>query len=231
MERDENATSTDISISPFHVHVDFMTWLLLVVLLLQTALVALAQDDYSIPSSIPSISISAIPSLLTLPPLNASNPLVELTIPALSSTYLTFNLCALPSGWNASSPGVPRILVSHDAEDGERDAVARWAFARAGQGARDMSSGGTKQGGANRRSTARDNAGEVWRLEWDKGFANWTYADRGAMSGVKVLIGMGLQTDGTVSPVEDQGNVVVHMGIAGTGVYISALLATRVEVA
>lgn len=203
------------------------TWLLLVVTLLGHITRIVAQDDSVLPASIPTLAISAIPAILTLPPLNASHPLLELTIPALASTYISINLCSLPSGWNASSAGVPTILVSRDAESGadERDTVDRWAFQRSGAGSRDGDSGGTEEGGPNRRSAARDGGGELWRLQWDKGFANWTYiGEGGATAGTRMLLGIGLTTDGSVRAVEEDGNVVVQIAVGGNGTFHPVML-------
>lgn len=204
-----------------------------------------------LPSSIPSLSIPSIPSLLTLPPLNLTHSLLSLTLPSLPATYITFNLCSLPSGWNGSSPGIPTVLVSRDDSDAdsssssatqqgntERDGVERWTFAKAGSGSRDLKSGGEGVGG-NRKSRARDGRGEVWRVVWDKGFGNWTYGDEEGAVGfsgsgpeVKVLLGIGLQTDGTVRAVQAEaegegegegegGNVVIQIGISSTGTSVS----------
>lgn len=199
-----------------------MTWLLLVVsLLLYSASSVNAQDDRveDLPSSIPSLAISAIPALITLPRLNSSHPLLELSIPALTNTYITLNICWLPTGWNASSSGSPVALVSRDTTgQGERDPTGRWTFARAGSGSRDAASGGTAAGGPNGRSAARDDQGDVWRLQWDKGFGNWTYtAGEGDVASARLLIGLGLMTDGKVKSVEGDGNMLVQIGVSGSG--------------
>lgn len=204
-----------------------MTWLLLVVsLLLYSASSVTAQGDrvQDLPSSIASLAISAIPALVTLPPLNSSHPLLELSVPALANAYITLNLCSLPTGWNASSPVAPVVLVSRDSTgSGERDDTGRWTFARAGSGSRDAASGGTAAGGPNRRSAARDGQGDVWRLQWDKGFGNWTYAaEEGDVTSARFLIGLGLQTDGRVKAVDGDGNVTVQIGVSGTGPCISS---------
>ena len=50
------------------------------------------------------------------------------------------------------------------------------------------------------------------------GFANWTWT--GGDVGVSMLIGLGLNADGTVdgSEIGRQGNVVVQLGVSADGI-------------
>jgi len=149
------------------------------------------------PSAISTISISGLPSLLTLPPLNSTAPTIQLDLPTTSSLYITLNICSL----GANTSLIPSVLLS---------TASPTVFNLGTRPSADRESGGV--GRANRRSRA----GTTWLLEWDMGFANWT--STGEEVGVAVFLGMGLRVDGSVDgSVLGQGNVVVQIGIAGDG--------------
>lgn len=175
-------------------------WCLVLVLVYLSAALAQTAD---IPANTPKISISGLPSLLTLPPLNKTSPLLQISLPTTSPLYITLNICSLTSNTSL----VPTVLLTTTSPPvfslGSRRPVS------------DFNSGGTNRDTANKVNRDED----VWSVTWDKGFANWTWADEEPV-GVGILFGLGLKVDGSVD--EDvagsgEGNVVIQLGVSSTG--------------
>ena len=145
----------------------------------------------------PTISISTLPTLLNLPSLNSSVPAIRVSLPSTSPLYITLNICSFASDTSL----VPTVLVS---------TASPPTFALGTRSNPDRLSGGV--GTANR----RNRGGTVWQLEWDAGFANWTWS--GGEVGAGMLVGLGVGTEGTVNgSAMGQASAVVQMGVSNTG--------------
>lgn len=168
----------------------------------------------SLPDNVPTLAITALPSLLSLPPLNSSHPLLQLSFPnTASSLHITLNICSL--GNNATVR--PTVLLSTVPSASGVDLSERYITAN--RGSRDERVGGTREGGFNRR--ARASAGsneEIWVMVWDKGFGNFTVpASQMEEGGVRMLLGLGLRTDGERDEVDPNGNVMLQLGVGNDG--------------
>jgi hypothetical protein len=151
------------------------------------------------------VSLAASPALVRLPSLNATRSAVEVSFPPTPNLFLTFNLCSLTSNTSL----LPTVLIATTVDPS-------WAF-----GARstaDAGSGGTAEGGYNRRS--RD--GGLWSLTWDKGFGNWTMIGLGPGETVKVLLDLGFEADGSTRSSTGVGNVNVQLGISSLSKFCTA---------
>ncbi|WVW83117.1 hypothetical protein I302_105135 [Kwoniella bestiolae CBS 10118] len=155
---------------------------------------AIATKTYSIPT---------LPTTATLPPLNASSPLIQLVLPPSNLLYLTFSICTLTSNTTL----LPNILISNEDPP---------SFDLGSRSVIDQSSGGTKVGGYNRRNNKN---GNTWNVVMDRGFGNWTMNNTlGDMASVNVLFGLGLENDGeTLDEIDVQGGVIVQMSASGDG--------------
>lgn len=158
-----------------------------------------ATSTVSVAEPTQTLSVIAIPSLINLPALNSTRPAIQLSFPASRDLFLTFNLCSLTSNTSL----VPTVLISTSS-----DTV--WTLGP--RPITDATSGGTREGGYNRRSRA----GGLWSLTWDKGFGNWTIERQEGGSVVKVLIDLAMGSDGTARPVSGAGNVGVQLGVSSS---------------
>ncbi|WVR05245.1 hypothetical protein IAU60_002257 [Kwoniella sp. DSM 27419] len=157
----------------------------------------------------------SLPTTVSLPPLNTSQPVIQLDLPFVSSLYLTFSICSLTD----DSTLLPTILLTTADRDQALD-EGESIFDLGSRTNADALSGGTRKGYYNRRNGKN---GDVWGLTWDKGFANWTLSDGsdsddGDDSGyvrVSVLVGLGLQADGITVDMDGEdafaGGAVVQM--------------------
>ena len=148
--------------------------------------------------TIPSTAVSSVPNSLSLV-LNSTNPAYILNFTA-SPLYLTFNIATL----GANTSILPTIVVS---------TTSPASFDLSSRTSLDPSSGGRVDIG-----NTVSRRGDVWRLDWDAGFANWTDQDSGDES--SVLIGLGVQTNGTVEGSlipESNGNIPVTVVAATFG--------------
>lgn len=149
-------------------------------------------------------NIATIPALINLPALNSSRPAIELSFPPTPNLFLTFNLCSLTS----NSSFLPTILISTSTSP---------AWSLGSRSTSDLGSGGTQEGGYNRRSRS----GGLWSLTWDKGFGNWTVEGLGQGESVKVLLALNIDTDGASRIVSGTGNIAVQLGISSLSKYSS----------
>jgi len=144
------------------------------------------------------VNLPDLPLQLTLPPLNSTSPTIQLSLANTSNLFITFDICSLGSNTTL----IPTVLVS---------TASPPSFNFGTRSSLDYGSGGV--GKPNR----RNRAGTVWRLEWSMGFANWTKTDVDSLP-ISILIGNGLQIDGTVDEsLLEQGNVIVRVGLATDG--------------
>ena len=150
------------------------------------------------------IVISGLPSLLNLPYLNSTNPTVQLELPTTSTISVTLNICSV--GINASL--LPTVLLS---------TASPPLFSLGTRSVVDKESGGLAV------PNRRNRAGDTWMVEWDAGFANWTWS--GTEVGVSMLIGIGTSTGTTVG--SDDGNIVVQVGITGNGESFSCVISAN----
>lgn len=162
-------------------------------------------------SSTSTISIPILPTLISLPPLNASSRQLRVSIPPSPSSplYITLNLCQLTSN-TSLIPAVRISTLSPPSFDVSRTVA-------------DSGSGGV--GMPNRR--ARGNG--VWELSWDGGFANWTitdtgaytYTDAGEANRVEMMIGLGVQAGGSLQAgmTVESGNMQIQLGVSADGEY------------
>jgi hypothetical protein len=141
------------------------------------------------------LSTSSLPLTVTLPPLNTTTQAYDLSITSpsslITSLYLTLSICSV--GSNTSI--IPAILVSLDPEnfDIDQNSVS------------DRTSGGVDKANRKARGAA------VWALAWDRGFANWTYADDDGVE--SVLMRLEFAEGEEVS----EGNVVIQLGASLDG--------------
>ncbi|KAK8869835.1 hypothetical protein IAR55_000403 [Kwoniella newhampshirensis] len=146
------------------------------------------------------LSLNNLPTTLSLPPVNSTSPLLQLSFPSTASLVLTFSICSLSSNTSL----LPTILVSTAGTDPP-------TFDLGTRSISDSASGGVRGSsqGYNRRS---GRSGTTWSVSWDKGFGNWTWTGTGETE-VDVLIGLGLGTDGTtMAPLDLTGGVVIQLG-------------------
>ncbi|KAL7422903.1 stretch-activated cation channel mid1 [Cryptotrichosporon argae] len=156
------------------------------------------------------ISLSGLPVTYTLPSLNSTLPYFILDLPTVSSLFLTLNICGL--GTNASV--VPSVLVSAittSTASSSSSTSSTSPYAIGTRASADAASGGV--GAPNRKSRA----GATWLLEWDAGFANWTWTGTQSVD-ASVLVGLNVGTDGTVGGTDaDDGNIVVQFSASTDG--------------
>ncbi|KAK4683913.1 calcium channel MID1, partial [Tremellales sp. Uapishka_1] len=163
---------------------------------LSTTSSALASSSAASTSAVtPTHSLAALPTTLSLA-LDTSSPSFVLAIPATTDLFLTFNLCSLSSNTSL----LPNILITTTSPN---------AFTLGTRTSADSASGGLKSSanGFNR----KNRAGNVWSIEWDLGFGNWTYSGG---EDVGVLIGLGMDNSGVVSAVDVEGDVVMQIGVS-----------------
>lgn len=169
-----------------------------VILLLSLVLpITLAQPSPSAPGPIQNLSIAAIPALINLTPLNSTRPTIQLSLPPTPDLFLTFNLCSLTS----NSSLLPTVLISTAADP---------AWSLGARSTADSGSGGTREGGHNRRSRQ----GAVWSLVWDKGFGNWTMSGMGQGEQVKMLLSLDVDVNGAFRSGVGAGNMVIQLGVS-----------------
>ncbi|WVQ78119.1 hypothetical protein IAT38_000200 [Cryptococcus sp. DSM 104549] len=158
----------------------------------------------------PTLSLTSLPTTLSLPPLNTSHPLLQLSLPSSSSLYLTFSLCSLTSNTSL----LPTVLLSTSSPP---------SFPLGSKSVSSPSSGGYGGSGLgyNRRSSK---SGSTWRLTWSYGFGNWTYGAAGGADEVEVGVLLGLGLDAASGEVQDgadvgvgSGDVVVQLGVSADG--------------
>ncbi|KAI9638344.1 calcium channel [Dioszegia hungarica] len=165
-----------------------------VILLLSLVLpITSAQPSPSAPGPIQNLSIAAIPALINLTPLNSTRPTIQLSLPPTPDLFLTFNLCSLTS----NSSLLPTVLISTAADP---------AWSLGARSTADSGSGGTREGGHNRRSRQ----GAVWSLVWDKGFGNWTMSGMGQGEQVKMLLSLDVDVNGAFRSGVGAGNMPTY---------------------
>lgn len=142
------------------------------------------------------ISISSMPSTTTLPALNTSSSVLDITLPPSPSLYLTLSICSL----NSNDTQLPSVLVSTSPPDFELDERTT----------ADRASGGTE------RANRRVRGGGLWSLSWDQGFANWTNPSDDALQG-PVGMRLGFVQDQEIA----EGNLVLQLRVSGDGEYLS----------
>ena len=178
---------------------------MLLLFLLWTTLIAtcLAQSATSTSTtaaatSTPTVSISTLPSLVSLPALNLSSPAVAVELPESSSLYITLNICSLSS--NDSLIPTVRLSTADPA-----------SFVLGTRSVKDQTTGGSAAH-PNRRSRS----GSTWDVAWSEGFANWTVTDSDDAVSIQLLIGLGLSDTGIdTSGLTGDGDVIVQLGVSG----------------
>lgn len=197
--------------SPGSIHTSAMVTLVLFCMLSMLSSVV-AQTTTSLSSSTatntPTSSFKSLPTTVSLPPLNISHPLLQLSLPSTStsSLYLTFSICSL-----TSNPAIlPTVLISTSSPA---------SFNLGSKPIRDASAGGvpTSSGGQGYNFKSEKN-GVTWGLQWSNGFGNWTLNGTSEAQ-VNLLLGLGLGNDGRTLNTTGvgNGNVVVQMGISTSG--------------
>lgn len=149
----------------------------------------------STPSTTRTLSLSALPTTVSLEPLNASSPAIQIEFPQTPSLFITLNICAL--GTNTSV--LPSAIVSLQSPP---------SFAL-GRTTSDPDSGGLST------PNKVDRNGDPWILEWSKGFANWTTNEPDDQFQASLLLAIGLDADGTFDNSTlpgDLGDIVLEIG-------------------
>ena len=145
------------------------------------------------------LSIPSLPFTTSLPAFNSTSPSITLTLPSVSSLYITLQICTL--GQNTSI--IPQAILSTSSPP---------SFGL-GRTVSNPQSGGSPI--VNRIS--RD--GDPVSLSFNQGFANYTYTDQEVI-GATLLIGLGVDNQGNVNttlvPASNR-NVVVNIDISSDG--------------
>ncbi|KIR32448.1 calcium channel [Cryptococcus deuterogattii MMRL2647] len=184
--------------SPGSIHTSAMVTLVLFCMLSMLSSVV-AQTTTSLSSSTatntPTSSFKSLPTTVSLPPLNISHPLLQLSLPSTStsSLYLTFSICSL-----TSNPAIlPTVLISTSSPA---------SFNLGSKPIRDASAGGvpTSSGGQGYNFKSEKN-GVTWGLQWSNGFGNWTLNGTSEAQ-VNLLLGLGLGNDGRTLNTTGVGN-------------------------
>lgn len=197
--------------SPGLIHTSAMVTLVLLCMLFMLSSVV-AQTTTGLSSSTatntPTSPLKSLPTTISLPPLNISHPLLQLSLPSTStsSLYLTFSLCSLTS----NPTMLPTVLISTSSPA---------SFNLGSKPIRDASAGGvpTSSGGQGYNFKSGKN-GVTWGLQWSNGFGNWTLNGTSEAQ-VNLLLGLGLGNDGRTMNTTGvgNGNVVMQMGISTSG--------------
>lgn len=161
------------------------------------------------------VIISSVPTSVALPPINASSPVLDIRCPAfaVSTIYLTLNICGLTSSGAAL---VPRVLVSSS------DSIPQYFYDSSVRTVADPASGGVLYD-ADGVSRPNERAlPDLWDLTWDKGFANWTFNglinSDGSIVQTSVLLGLAMGTTGIINQTQlegVEGNLQVQLSISG----------------
>ena len=163
------------------------------------------------PAPTPTVSLASLPVSTILPPLNASSPAFILALPA-QPVFMTFNIISLA---NASVlPSAILSLSSSSSRSGTVSSSQAGGFTIIGsRTSLDPSSGGSPDSG-----NAKSRKTDVWLLEWDLGFANWTGIadDVSGVDEVQVLLGLGVQGNGTASGAGDAA-ALLQVAVSSTG--------------
>jgi calcium channel MID1 len=164
---------------------------------------SLTTTPTSTPSASPSSSPLLVPTLpfnTTLPPLNASNPSVQINLPASSTLYVTLNIC----GVSANSSILPRAIIS-------TSSPPNFILGRT---VADPDLGGLQVPN----QVNRD--GDPTLVSFNKGFGNWTWNNPDLTVQPSLLLALGIDNNGDIdssSIPSDNGDVVVHVGVSSTG--------------